>query len=277
MSEQPRDVRLSLLSEQLALNHLFEIAHALDRAWPTSGSPDQALLQTLHRACLEAAQHSSQQVRQFTKFTKLLQSTNLRHEQFLGLLIPLERCRQRGIVDHDFLGNHFDRTDLQRDVIPLSVACLSLRSAFNVGAVFRTAECLGLSHIHLAGYTATPEHPKTKKTSMGTETIVPWDWHPNEEELIDRLKAQGTAILALETSQQASSIYELTLPLKPSCLLLGNERYGLNASIICKADYLLRLPMYGQKNSLNVSNAFAIAASEIRRQWLDQSLAQEES
>ncbi len=137
----------------------------------------------------------------------------------------------------------------------------NFRSAYNVGAAFRTADAAGVAHIYLAGISPAPPHPAVAKTALGAEQTVPWSQHPNAPRLAARLKQAGWQLWALETHPQAVRLETLlTRPLPPKLLLaFGNEVAGLDPSLIAQADAVVALPMWGFKHSLNV--AAAIAAS----------------
>ncbi len=149
----------------------------------------------------------------------------------------------------------------------------NLRSAYNVGALFRTADGAGASHVYLVGITPKPAKPdqlyltlaeKTlKKTALGGEGNVPWTAVKTLPPLIRKLKSAGTEILALEEGEGLASIdYRQWRPKKGSgdvALIVGNEVAGLDRKALAVADTVICLPMRGRKNSLNVSVAGGIA------------------
>ena len=143
---------------------------------------------------------------------------------------------------------------------PLSVIAHDLRSAHNVGSVFRTADSAGLAHVYLTGFTPTPEHRGVIKTALGAERSVPWSHHEAIEPLLDQLRAAGTTLAALERTNDARTIEEVVAKQFPLALLLGNEIQGVRPALLNRADLVLALPQYGIKDSLNVSVAFGIAA-----------------
>ncbi|OPX28578.1 MAG: hypothetical protein B1H06_02980 [Candidatus Cloacimonas sp. 4484_143] len=149
---------------------------------------------------------------------------------------------------------------------PLYLILDNLRSSFNVGSIFRTAECFGVKEILLCGYTATPENPKVIKTAMGTTEFVSWQHFPSTEEAIIFLKEKGVTVFALETTTKAKNIAKIIFP-KSSALLLGNEALGISKEILDLADDVVSIPLNGWKNSLNVGVTAAIACYEVSRQW----------
>lgn len=146
----------------------------------------------------------------------------------------------------------------------LAVALDKVRSRHNVGAIFRTADAAGVSKIYLTGYTPTPPHARIAKVSLGAEAFVLWEKHTQLWRLIKKLRAQGVIIAALENNVPgAQSIFQFKRPHRPVLLILGSETNGLSKSILGSVDFILTIPMRGQKESLNVSVAFGIAAYQL--------------
>ena len=143
---------------------------------------------------------------------------------------------------------------------PISVIAHDIRSAHNVGSIFRTADSAGLAHVYLTGFTATPEHRGVRKTALGAENAVPWSLHEDPLVLLDILKSEGTWIAALERTDGAIGVDAILAEHFPMALVLGNEVSGVPTALIESADVVLALPQYGTKDSLNVSVAFGIAA-----------------
>lgn len=142
----------------------------------------------------------------------------------------------------------------------------NLRSAMNVGSIFRTADGASVDHIHLCGITPTPDHPKVAKTALGAEISVPWTQHWDSHALLEEKKAAGYRIWALESGEQSHSIFDLTsqVSTQPLLLILGSEVSGVDPGLLKECEYLVRLPMLGVKGSLNVSVAFGIAVYILR-------------
>lgn len=179
--------------------------------------------------------------------------------------VPVERALKRAVADDDFLIRREDRPEPAREKIPLVLVLDHLRSSFNVGSLFRTAEGLGLEKIYLGGYTPSPEEAKSAKAALGSELRVPWDAKPTKEILLE-LKERGYRLIALETAGTAKS---LNVPFEKTktALILGNERFGLEADVLALCDEVRELPLAGTKNSLNVAVLGAIAAYEWKSQW----------
>ena len=186
--------------------------------------------------------------------------------KFLSITVPLEHKFGSNLKDDDFLILQKDREKPDKKKIPLYLILDNLRSSFNVGSIFRTAECFGISEIFLCGYTATLENKKVRKTAMGTDKIVKWQHFEKTEEAIDFLKEKGVKIYALETTSNAKPIYETNFT-KPCALIFGNEALGISKEILKMADEIVQIPISGWKNSLNVGVATGIGCYVICRQW----------
>lgn len=142
----------------------------------------------------------------------------------------------------------------------------NIRSTFNVGAMFRTADGAGLRKIHLAGITPLPGHPRIAKTSLGAENSVPWQHHPDGAAAAIQLKTSGMRLWALEGGDHAESLFDILpfVPPDPIVLVVGNEITGIDPAVLQQCEKRLSIPMLGYKKSLNVAIAFGIASYFIR-------------
>ena len=143
---------------------------------------------------------------------------------------------------------------------PFVVVVPDIRSAHNVGAILRTADSAGWSHVYLSGFTPTPEHRGAVKTSLGAEEHVPWTHDEDTEALLAQLRAEGYTLAALEITDRAVAPEAIGAEHLPLALVLGNEVHGVAEAVLETADLHLALPQYGAKSSLNVSVAFGVAA-----------------
>ncbi len=142
----------------------------------------------------------------------------------------------------------------------------NIRSLYNVGSIFRTADAAGVEKIYLCGITPSPvdvfNKPRQQltKVSLGAEHYVKWERVKATSKLIDELKKENYKIFAVEQSKKSIPYFKLkTKSSKPkTALILGNEIKGLPKSILKKADKILEIPMKGKKESLNVAVAFGI-------------------
>ncbi len=163
------------------------------------------------------------------------------------------------LKEDSFLPNvsHLDNLSSE-PFLPIDIYLDNLRSAHNVGSIIRTTEAFRLGEIHFSEKTPFIDHPKTSKSSMGTENFVTC----HHKSPLTSLKRP---LIALETHSSATSLYDFIFP-ESFTLLLGNEEYGLSEKALHASDVIVKIPLVGAKNSLNVASAFAIIASEIRRQ-----------
>ncbi len=134
----------------------------------------------------------------------------------------------------------------------------NIRSAYNVGSIFRTADGAGATKIVLSGYSARPPHPGVMKTALGAEATVPWETITTPGPWLRRMKQAGYTIAALEQSTVAKNIMTYR-PRWPMVLVLGNEVRGVSPALQRLCDVTLDIPMVGEKESLNVASAMAIA------------------
>jgi len=192
--------------------------------------------------------------------------THLFKREFLTLTVPIEQEFGKNRIDDEFVILKGDKNPVQRENIPLILILDNLRSAFNVGSIFRTAECFGVSHIYLCGYTPTPENKKVQKTAMGTSEYVEWSTHLSIETLLDEMKEDGFTIYAVETTSNAKDLSQTSFK-KKCALILGNEALGISEKTLKLADEIVQIPLSGWKNSLNVGVCAAICCYEISRQW----------
>ena len=179
-------------------------------------------------------------------------------------LVPLERVDNRSRVTDAEMGIRTTDSPRAPDRADFIVVADNIRSAFNAGGVFRTADFFGAAKLILCGYTPTPENPQVKKTALGADETTPWEHVADIRDVLDAFRAEGRHIYALETVDGAHDIATFT-PEFPCALLLGNERFGLDPDVVGAADAVLEIRSHGTKNSLNVVSAFAVAAAFLRR------------
>ncbi len=134
----------------------------------------------------------------------------------------------------------------------------NVRSAYNVGSIFRTADGAGVNKIYVCGYSPTPDDKKVVKTALGAEKFVSWEYHKQTWRLMKKLKKDGVQIVALEQTKKSVD-YRQSRPRFPMALVVGNEVKGLSTRILKCCDEIIEIPMHGKKESLNVSVAVGIA------------------
>jgi len=150
----------------------------------------------------------------------------------------------------------------------------NIRSAWNVGSIFRTADGLSVSKLYLCGITPTPDNEAVRKTSLGAEETVAWEYSRNALETAKKLKGEGYRVIALEQDERSIPIDTLVPErsaaqskgmLTKDVLILGNEVSGVDPGLLDLCDLIVHIPMRGHKRSFNVEVAFAIAAFLLSR------------
>jgi len=138
----------------------------------------------------------------------------------------------------------------------------NIRSAHNVGAMFRTADGAGVDKIYLTGYSPCPPHPQLDKVSLGAEKWVPWEYFRQTSRLLNKLKKEGYNIVALEETKTSRDLFSYR-PKFPLALIVGNEKTGVPKTMLKFCSGAIQIPMRGHKTSLNVSVAAGIAMYNI--------------
>jgi tRNA G18 (ribose-2'-O)-methylase SpoU len=183
-------------------------------------------------------------------------------DQFSGKYCP--RCGQPMAVVGQIQTHKVAKEETYQPKRTLVVILDNIRSAYNVGAFFRTADGVRVKLIHLCGITPNPvDNPLVAKTALGAEKQVPWMYHANALRLVERIKAQGLTVLALERTDTATPVNMFQID--PSsqhtlALIFGNEKAGVDPGLLDLCTHVISIPMLGDKASLNVAVAFGIAA-----------------
>ena len=183
--------------------------------------------------------------------------------------------------------------------MPLIVVLDDVRSMYNVGSVFRTADAFRVEAIYLCGITAQPPHPEIHKTALGAEDTVAWQYFPTALDAVHALKQQGYTVYSIEQCEGSTPLQTLqTLP-SPSlqggggisanedtneqsnyslpagrvrggyfALILGNEVKGVHQEVVDASDGCIEIPQYGTKHSLNVSTTAGIVIWEFAKRLL---------
>ena len=157
------------------------------------------------------------------------------------------------VKEHNLLVRNSDQME-GAPYLSIDIYLDHIRSAHNVGSIFRTVEALRLGKIFLSEQTPTPDHKQVRDAGMGACEWVEWAVG----------KPERRPLIVLETADSAVPLADFTFP-ESFALVMGNEEYGCSEEMLQTADHLIEIPLFGRKNSLNVANAFAIVASEIRK------------
>ena len=147
--------------------------------------------------------------------------------------------------------------------MPLVVVLDDVRSLYNVGSVFRTADAFRVEAIYLCGITATPNgtlkaQQEIHKTARGAEESVEWKYFANALEAVRELKARGYKVLAVEQCHGSTMLQNYAIDNQPCAVVLGNEVKGVHQEVIDECDGCLEIPQFGTKHSLNVSTTAGI-------------------
>ena len=146
-----------------------------------------------------------------------------------------------------------------------AVVLENLRSVYNVASIFRTADAVGASKIYLVGSSPTPldrfgrERKDFAKVALGAQNTVPWEYFESIKDALDKLRKLGFSVIALEQDENSKSLSSFKAPEKLA-LVLGNEPSGIEQDTLKLCDNIVEIPMFGKKESLNVSVAFGVAA-----------------
>jgi len=151
--------------------------------------------------------------------------------------------------------------------LPVTVVLDNVRSLYNVGAFFRTADAVRAESIVLAGITPTPDDPRIAKTALGAERSLSWS-KSAAAAAIDGLRARGCEIAAIETSLHALDLFDWR-PRFPVCVVFGHEVDGLPPALLERCDVHVRIPTLGSKGSINVATAGGVVLYELLRKYRD--------
>jgi tRNA G18 (ribose-2'-O)-methylase SpoU len=150
--------------------------------------------------------------------------------------------------------------------MPVAVLLDNVRSIYNVGAFFRTADAAAVEKLYLAGITAHPPKRALSKTALGAEETAPWEHSGEPVSLAERLRTDGYEIAAIETSVHAVDLFDWA-PRFPVCVVFGHETEGIRPELSALCDVHVRIPMLGRKHSLNVATAGGVVLYELLRKY----------
>ncbi len=153
----------------------------------------------------------------------------------------------------------------QSEKIPVVVVLENIRSAYNVGSVFRTADAFLLEGIYICGYSAIPPHKEIKKTALGAEESVQWKHFKTATEAIASLRASGYKIFAVEQARDSIPLHRFMDDTEKLAVVFGNEVTGIEQSTIALCDGIIEIPQLGMKHSLNIAVAAGVVLWEVVR------------
>ena len=157
-----------------------------------------------------------------------------------------------------------DTVSIEPATVRLHLIIDNVRSAYNIGSFFRTADATGCAMLHICGISAHPPNPKLDKTALGALDSVPWQYYVNTLEAVTSLKTENIPIFAIEQTDDSIDYREVKYP-DPVALILGHELNGVHDLALDAADTTVHIPMHGRKSSLNVATAAGIIVYEALR------------
>jgi 23S rRNA (guanosine2251-2'-O)-methyltransferase len=142
----------------------------------------------------------------------------------------------------------------------------NIRSAYNVGSVFRTADAFLIEAVYIIGYSASPPHKEIKKTALGAEETVEWKYFKTTSEAITDLKIKGYSVFAAEQTEGSKMLHELKIIAgEKIAVVFGNEVTGVEQTTIHLCDGCIEIPQLGMKHSLNIATAVGVVLWEFVR------------
>jgi len=154
----------------------------------------------------------------------------------------------------------------QSDKFPIIVVLENIRSAYNVGSVFRTSDAFLIEAIYIIGYSAKPPHKEIKKTALGAEDTVTWKYFKTSAEAIEELKIRKYKVYAVEQAEESYKLHSANFRQNEKiAVVFGNEVTGVEQTTIHLCDGCIEIPQLGMKHSLNIATAAGIVLWELIR------------
>lgn len=151
--------------------------------------------------------------------------------------------------------------------LDVTVVLDNIRSAHNVGSIFRTMDGFAFEKLYLCGITAKPPHKELHKTAIGSTQTVSWEYNENIVDTLNHLKSEGYKLVGVEQIDQSESLQTIDFNFKqPYAIIFGNEVNGLSDSILALLDMAVEIPQYGTKHSFNISVCAGMVMWEISKQ-----------
>ena len=151
---------------------------------------------------------------------------------------------------------------------PILVILNDIRSLNNIGSFFRTCDAFNVEKIYLCGITATPPHREINKTAIGSTESVEWEHRTSIVELVNELKEEGVTIASIEQAEETLLLQNShQLNYRKIALVFGNEVDGVDQEVINLSDYIIEIPQFGTKHSLNVSVCAGVVLWEFTKKY----------
>ena len=136
---------------------------------------------------------------------------------------------------------------------PITIVLDNVRSALNVGSVFRTSDAFLIENIILCGITATPPNKEIRKAALGSTDSVNWKYVKNTTDAVQQLIKEGYYVVGVEQADKSTQLNEFELPKKPIAIIMGNEVNGVDQQAIDLCNEVIEIPQFGTKHSLNIA------------------------
>jgi tRNA G18 (ribose-2'-O)-methylase SpoU len=186
----------------------------------------------------------------------------------LACMSPIDRDSSgagRRLLPAELTARQPDSRQLPRlPRLPVVAVLENVRSLWNVGSMFRTADAARLDRLFLCGFTGHPPRPEIDKTALGACAVVPWEYWTSATEACAWLRERGYQLMALERTTHSVDLETAALQ-PPLGFVVGNEVTGVSDEVLDLCHGALEIPMAGRKESLNVAVAFGVAAFTLRR------------
>lgn len=162
-----------------------------------------------------------------------------------------------------------EREFKEQQKFPIIVVLDDIRSLNNIGSFFRTADAFNVEKIYLCGITAQPPHREIQKTALGATESITWEWRNSIDELLSELKTKNIKICTVEQTEKTTLLQNVnTLNGEKFALVFGNEVDGVRQSVIDTSDYVIEVPQFGTKHSLNVSVCAGVVLWEFAKRYI---------
>lgn len=156
-----------------------------------------------------------------------------------------------------------------QDKFPIIIVLDNIRSLNNIGSFFRTADAFNIEKIYLCGITAIPPHRDIQKTALGATETIEWEHVESTLELVQKLKEEGISIASIEQAQTTTLLQNIpSLSYNKIALVFGNEVDGVDQKVIDNSDYIIEIPQFGTKHSLNVSVCAGVVLWEFVKKYI---------
>ena len=163
--------------------------------------------------------------------------------------------------------NELDRINIEEfkriNKTPITIVLDNVRSALNVGAIFRTSDAFLIKKVILCGITSKPPNNEIRKTALDSTLSVNWEYKANIIDVIENLKKSNTYIFGIEQTENSTMLNDVKLPKAPIAIILGNEINGVNQYALNKCNEIIEIPQFGTKHSLNISVAMGVIVWEL--------------